>query len=35
VITMADELPVLDNRQLLAKILDLEKRVTKLEKKEK
>ena len=34
-IAMADELPILDNRQLLAKIQDLEKRVAKLEKKEK
>jgi hypothetical protein len=32
---MTDELLILDNRQLLAKILDLEKRVAKLEKKEK
>ncbi len=32
---MADELPILDNRQLLAKILDLDRRVAKLEKKEK
>jgi hypothetical protein len=32
---MTDEIQVLDNRQLLAKILDLEKRVAKLEKKEK
>jgi len=32
---MADKVPILDNRQLLAKILDLEKRVTTLEKKEK
>jgi len=32
---MSEDLPVLDNRQLLAKILDLEKRVTRLEKKEK
>jgi hypothetical protein len=29
------ELPILDNQQLLAKILQLEARVTKLEKKEK
>jgi len=29
---MPEELPILDNQQLLAKILDLEKRVTKLEK---
>jgi len=35
VITMPEELPILDNQQLLAKILDLEKRVAKLEKKEK
>jgi len=32
---MPEELPILDNQQLLAKILDLEKRVAKLEKKEK
>jgi len=32
---MAKELPVLDNQQLLAKILALEERVAKLEKKEK
>jgi hypothetical protein len=32
---MADELPILDNRQLLAKIMDLEKRVNKMEKREK
>jgi hypothetical protein len=32
---MVDELPILDNRQLLAKIMDLEKRVSKLEKREK
>jgi hypothetical protein len=32
---MSEDLPVLDNRQLLMKILDLEKRVAKLEKKEK
>jgi hypothetical protein len=32
---MVDELPILDNRQLLAKIMDLEKRVGKLEKREK
>jgi len=29
---MPEELPILDNQQLLVKILDLEKRVTKLEK---
>jgi len=29
---MPEELPILDNQQLLAKILDLERRVTKLEK---
>jgi hypothetical protein len=32
---MTDELPILDNRQLLVKILDLEKRVARLERKEK
>lgn len=32
---MSEEPLVLDNKQLLTKILDLEKRVTKLEKKEK
>jgi hypothetical protein len=32
---MSEDLPVLDNRQLLMKISDLEKRVAKLEKKEK
>jgi hypothetical protein len=32
---MSEELPVLDDRQLLMKILDLEKRAAKLEKKEK
>jgi hypothetical protein len=32
---MSEDLPVLDNRQLLMKILDLEKRAAKLEKKEK
>jgi len=32
---MSEDLPVLDNKQLLMKILDLEKRVAKLEKKEK
>jgi len=29
---MPEELPILDNQQLLAKITDLEKRVAKLEK---
>ena len=32
---MSEDLPALDNKQLLMKILDLEKRVAKLEKKEK
>jgi len=32
---MSEELKILDNDQLTAKVLELEKRITKLEKKEK